>query len=494
MQARARAAPARGDAFGQHVHHRVEVRPLHLGVGRGAAAQREELILVPFLGGAGCDDLLGEHVERGHAHGDAIDLAATGRPHEGRALDELVAGEGKEPPLGYRAQGVSGAADALESGGDGARRAEETGEIHRAHVDAELEGSGGHHHRQLARLEPLLGGEAPLPAQAAVMRRHRVLAQPLREVEGHALHEPPRVHEDQRRPVGAREVGDAVVDLRPLLVGAHRAQLVAQHLDCQIQIAPLAHVDDGGQGTRRSHEKPGRRLHRPHRRGEPDALRRHPSRLGHQRVETLQRQREVGATLVAGHRVDLVHDDRAHAGQPAPPGLGGEEDVERLGRRDEHVGWPLRALPAFGRRGVSSAHGGADVEGADAHPGGEGAELAERLLEVAADVVGQRAEGRDVHHLGAVFERAVRGLAHEGVQAMEEGGEGLARAGGSGEKHVVALGDDGPALGLNGRGLDEAPAEPRVYQGMEHAFSIASAASRLSPRPAGPEISGRDVA
>jgi len=101
----------------------------------------------------------------------------------------------------------------------------------------------------------------------------------------------------------------------------------------------------------------------------------------------------VGAALVAGHCVDLVHDDRAHAGQPAPARLRGEEDVERLGGGDEHVGRPLRALPALGGRGISGAHGGADVEGADAHPGGEGAELAERLLEVAADVVGERAEG-----------------------------------------------------------------------------------------------------
>ncbi len=294
--------------------------------------------------------------------------------------------------------------------------------------------------------------------------------------------------------MGAREVGHAVVDLRPLLVGAHRAELVAQHLDGQVQIAPLAHVDDGGEGTRRSDEKARRRLHGPHRCGEPDALRRRPSRLGHQRVQALQRQREMGAALVAGHRVDLVHDDRAHAGQPAPARVGGEEDVEGLGSGDEHVGRTLRTLPALRRRGVSGAHGGADVEGADAHPGGEGPELSQRLLEVAPDVVGQRAERRDVHDLRVVFQCVFRGLAHESVQAMQEGGEGLARAGGRGEEHVVAVGDDGPALGLDGRGLGEAPAEPRVYHGMEHGFSIASAASRLRLHPAWPEISGRDVA
>ena len=148
---------------------------VELGVGRGAAAQREELVLVPVLGRAGRDDLLGEDVERRVAHGDAVDLAAAGRAHEGRALDELVAGEREEAALGRGDQRVARAADALERGGDRARRAEEAGEVHRAHVDAELERGGGHHHGELARLEPLLGGEAPLPAQAAVVRGDRVL-------------------------------------------------------------------------------------------------------------------------------------------------------------------------------------------------------------------------------------------------------------------------------------------------------------------------------
>ena len=88
------------------------------------------------------------------------------------------------------------AADALEAGGDGARRAEETGQVHRAHVDAQLERGRRHHDGQLAGLEALFGCKAPLAAQAAVVRGDGVLPQALGQVQRHALDEAPRVDED----------------------------------------------------------------------------------------------------------------------------------------------------------------------------------------------------------------------------------------------------------------------------------------------------------
>ena len=48
-----------------------------------------------------------------------------------------------------------------------------------------------------------LGVEPLLLRQAAVMRGHRVVAEPLAEVPRQPLRQPPRVHEDQRRPVRA---------------------------------------------------------------------------------------------------------------------------------------------------------------------------------------------------------------------------------------------------------------------------------------------------
>jgi hypothetical protein len=45
----------------------------------------------------------------------------------------------------------------------------------------------------------------------------------------------------------------------------------------------------------------------------------------------------VRAALVAGHRVDLVDDHRRYTGEETPRFLGGQQDKERLRRRDEHV-------------------------------------------------------------------------------------------------------------------------------------------------------------
>ena len=137
VQARRVAAPPRRDALGEHVHDLVEV--LAVRARRTGAARRQSsksAVLVLLLAGADRHDLLGQDVERRAAQGEAVDLAAARRAHQRRALDELVAREREEPALGRGDQGVARAADALERGGDRARRAEQAGEIHRAHVDA----------------------------------------------------------------------------------------------------------------------------------------------------------------------------------------------------------------------------------------------------------------------------------------------------------------------------------------------------------------------
>ena len=79
---------------------------------------------------------------------------------------------------------MAGAADALQEGRDRARRAELADEVDVADVDAELERGGGDQRLQLAGLEPLLGVEALLLGQAAVMGGDLVLAEPLGELRG----------------------------------------------------------------------------------------------------------------------------------------------------------------------------------------------------------------------------------------------------------------------------------------------------------------------
>ena len=59
-----------------------------------------------------------------------------------------------------------------------------------------------------------------------------------------------------------------------------------------------------------------------------------PMRCGRplaERVEPLERQRQVRAALVARHRVDLVDDHRAHAAQALAAARGGEQQVSDSG-------------------------------------------------------------------------------------------------------------------------------------------------------------------
>ena len=97
---------------------------------------------------------------------------------------------------------------------------------------------------QLAALQPLFRRQPQLARQAAVMREHRVFAQPLGQMVRDALGQPPRVDEHQRRAVLVDQRGDAVVDLLPHLVRRDRPELVLRHFDRQIHRAAMPVVDD----------------------------------------------------------------------------------------------------------------------------------------------------------------------------------------------------------------------------------------------------------
>ena len=185
---------------------------------------------------------------------------------------------------------------------------------------------------------------------------------------------------------------------------------------------------------------------------------------------------------------------------PRRPDSDGEQDEERLGRGHEHVRRALRALPALVRPGCRrcARRCGCRARARPARPPAA-RQLAERLLEVAADVVGERLERRDVDDLGAVLERgrprpcgrAASRQARKAARVLPEPVGAVSST--SWPSAMTGQPRPGRAVGsAKRRGTTRLP---RVeHQGMEHAFSIASAASRLSPRRAGPEISGRGVA
>ena len=466
----ARARPvARREAVGEHAHDGVEVGAREPRVRPGAADEREQRVLVPFAARGLGDDLLREDVERRRHDAQRIELAAADRIEQRRALDQLVARLREEARLGNAADGVARAAGALQEGRDRARRAELADQVDVADVEAELERRGRDQHLQFAALQALLGVEPRFLGEAAVVRRDRVLAEALAEVARGALGHAPRVDEDQRRPVQMDQLGDAAVDLLPLVVRHHRRERRRRQLEREVALLGVADVDDLAIGLavddRAGADQEARDLvDRLLRRRQADPN----QRLGDDRLQPLEREREVAAALARGDGVDLVDDHGANAGQHRPARDRAEQDVKRLGRRHQDVRRLLQALAPLDRRRVAGAHGGADRDVGQAERAQLGADAGERRLEVGADVVRERLQRRDVDDRRLVGEAARREAgAHQAVERGQERGQRLARAGRCRDQRVPAGADRRPGgrLRLGGRG--KGPGEPAGDGGME---------------------------
>ena len=495
----------------EHREHLVVVLAREVAIRSGAAHEVEQLVLVPLARGALGDDLLRQHVERGDRLHDLVEAARADRPRQRRALHQLVARAGEDAALRPHAERVPGAPDALQEGGDAARRADLADEIDRADVDTQFERGRRHQRAQLAVLEPLLQPQPPLLGEAAVVAGDVLLADALRELVRDALREPPRVHEDERRAVLRDQLGDALVDLAPLLGRGDRLEVSRRQLDGEVEVALVAEVDDRAVRLAVSIEAIGADeeardlLDRPLRRREPDARGPLAAGLGDELVEPRQREGEVAASPVAGDRVDLVDDHGAHAPQVLAAALRRDQQVERLGRGDQDVRRLAHHRLPLALRRVSAAHRRADRRGLEAEFRGDRADLLERGLEVALDVVAERLERRDVDDLRHVLERARLRLADEAVDAGEEGGEGLAGAGRRADQRVAPAGDLRPAGRLRVGRRIEAAAEPGRDGGMEvdaargrrfggghwHSGEQTCGGRQSSLRPAGRRLKGR---
>jgi len=186
-------------------------------------------------------------------------------------------------------------------------------------------------------------------------------------------------------------------------------------------------------------------------RGQADPLRLGVSGAGDQVREPLEREREVDAALGRGEGVDLVDDDGVDRGQPVAR-LAREHQVQRLRRGDQDLAGLLALALALLGRGIP----GADVR-RDLRPGAEPLEARERRPQVALDVVRERLDRGHVDHAGAV-----RGAAHELIEAPQERRERLAAAGRRQHQRVLAARDARPAARLDRRRRGEALAKPRA--------------------------------
>ena len=177
--------------------------------------------------------------------------------------------------------------------------------------------------------------------EAAVVRGDRLLAEPLAEVARRALGHAPRVDEHQRRAVRAHQLGDARRRPAPTARSTSPPPAAsAARSSARSRCLRVADVDDlavgapsvdGAGADQEARDLVDRLL----RRRQADA---HQRRRRAQRLQPLQRQRQVAAALARRDRVDLVDD---HACAPSrsivAPGLRAEQHVQRLGRRHQDV-------------------------------------------------------------------------------------------------------------------------------------------------------------
>ena len=374
--------------------------------------------------------------------------------------------KGKSRALGCPLHRVVGPPRALQEGRNRPRRAELADEIDVADVDPELERRGGHERPQFAALQALLGEKTPLLGQAAVVRGDEFPADQLGQVARHALGHAPRVDEDERGAMLARELGKPQVDLPPDIARHDRFERGRRNLDREVALARVSGIDDGAARGRhlRAHEKARDFLDRLLRCGQAHTRR----RCCRQCSKALERKREMAAALVGRERVDFVDDHGARGREHRASGIGAEQHIERFGRGDDNVRWPAPHARTLALRRIAGAHERANFDVPIAERCELGANARERRFEIALDVVGERLQRRDVDDAGFVRQRALDTAAHESVDRREKRGQRLARAGRRRHEDMAALLDRGPrarlSLGGRGKGL----AKPGPDSGVEH--------------------------
>ena len=167
-----------------------------------------------------------------------------------------------------------------------------------------------------------------------------------------------------------------------------------------------------------------------------------------QALEALEAEREVGAALGPGDRVDLVHDDLLDAAQDLAR-LAGQQQVEALGRGDQDVRRVADEVAALVGRGVAGAARDRDPRRLLPQALGGQRDARQRGAQVALHVVGEGLERADVQDADAARVPARRRrprVLDQAVQAPQERGEGLAAAGGGMDQGAAAGADRRPAL------------------------------------------------
>ena len=465
-----------GVGTGEHRQDTLESLARKRLVGQGPADRRGQLVDRPAIHHGHRHDLLGQDIERIARDLGGLDRAGVHPFGHDCRLEQVAPVLREDHSFRRGVHLVAGPADPLEAAGDRGRRLDLDHQVDRAHVDPQLEAGGGDDRRQAARLQVVLDRQALLAGDRAVVRPDELLAGQFVQALGEPLGQPPAVAEDDRASMGPDQLEDPGMDRGPdadpqvarcagpadraggpLLERnalAEPAHVLDRDNHRQLERLARAGIDDGHLAARPdATEESGDQLERPLGGRQPDPL----GRLAGQSLETLEAEGEMGPPLRAGDCVDLVDDHVLDPGQ-AVAGRAGQEQVERLGGRDQDVGRPPGGGPTLFRARVAGPQADRDLGDRITAQGGGPGDAGQRRAEVALDVVGQGLERRDVQdpdEPGLLPGRRWARFANEPVEAPQERGQGLAAAGRRVDQGVPAGRDRCPAPDLGrGRGRE----------------------------------------
>ena len=265
-----------------------------------------------------------------------------------------------------------------------------------------------------------------LARKASVVRQHHAFTEAFGQRKRDALAHASRADKHQRRPIGTDQLREAIVGLAPHLVAGNRTEFIARHFYRDRHLTAASDVDHLRGRTQELRDV----FQRTYGCRKPDPLRLLAAGCLDDTVETRERQSEMCAALVICHRVNLIDDYRRDVGEQRTRLLRREHNEERLRRRDEHVRRLLQHPLPFRSGCIAGSHRRADLCKRHALLLRESHELAERDLEILANVVRERLERRDVHDQRLVGKSVCCGTAHEVIQTQRKSGKRFSRAGG----------------------------------------------------------------
>jgi hypothetical protein len=174
-----------------------------------------------------------------------------------------------------------------------------------------------------------------------------------------------------------------------------------------------------------AHEKLRDLAQRLLRRGQSNAL-----KSSAQLLQSLQRQRQMRPPLIPRQRMNLINNHRLDRLEHLAPTPRGQQDVQRLGRRDENVRRLAQHRRPLRLRRIPGAHRYSNLRKLRIQL----RQLAQRRLQILLHVVAQRPQWRDVQDMSLVAQPAP--LARKRIDGPQVRSDGLPHARGRGDERM----------------------------------------------------------